>query len=118
VNKGRTARTRGEQIVTDMRWAHSSHAKKHGTERELCHNFATILAYTMGVGHRSVDMTMSFDEAREYLKTKEAVSEDGGLYNLGWYLGWNPGDKEATLDGTFTADDLIAIAVFMKRGVR
>lgn len=32
-----------------------------------------------------------------------AISHDGGLYDLGWYLGWTKGAPEATLDGQFTA---------------
>lgn len=39
-----------------------------------------------------------------------------GLYNLGWYLGWERGADYATLDGQFTAEDLEAIAWWMKNG--
>lgn len=38
-----------------------------------------------------------------------AIKQDG-LYDLGWYLGYTNGDKEATLDGKFTARDLQEIA--------
>jgi hypothetical protein len=55
---------------------------------------------------------MTYDEAAEHLR--ESRSSDGGLYNLGWYLGWNPGAEEATLDGVFTARDLEAIAAYMR----
>lgn len=44
----------------------------------------------------------------------ETISIDGGLYNLGGYLGWTPGDDEAVLDGHFTADQLEAIAWWMR----
>ncbi|MEE7625455.1 hypothetical protein V3O24_04715 [Methylobacter sp. Wu8] len=44
----------------------------------------------------------------------EIFKEDGGLYDLGWYLSWNKGDESATLDGEFTADDLEAIAWWMR----
>jgi len=39
---------------------------------------------------------------------------DGGLFSLGWYLSWTPGDECATLDGMFTADELMEIARHMK----
>ena len=42
-----------------------------------------------------------------------AMAKEGGLYNLGWYLAWTPGDKNATLDGDFTADELRSIAAYM-----
>ena len=58
-------------------------------------------------------MRMSYEDAKEHLRAQEAVSEDGGLFNLGWYLGWEPGKEIATLDGTFTAKDLFAIATYM-----
>lgn len=47
-------------------------------------------------------------------RVNAAVQPDGGLYNLGWYLGWNVGSDTATLDGVFTADDLEAIAAHMR----
>lgn len=43
----------------------------------------------------------------------DAISKDGGLYNLGWYIGWSCGQKEAMLDGTFSADQLRQIADYM-----
>ena len=49
------------------------------------------------------------------MTVKEAVQPDGGLFDLGWYLAWSPGHDTATLDGEFTADDLIAIAEHMKK---
>lgn len=51
------------------------------------------------------------EEARQHVA--EAIQPDGGLFNLGWYLGWTPGDSEAVLDGRFTADELRAIADHM-----
>jgi hypothetical protein len=41
------------------------------------------------------------------------IQPDGGLYDLGWYLAWTPGDKRARLDGEFTAQELRAIADHM-----
>lgn len=42
------------------------------------------------------------------------IKADGSLYDLGWYLSWERGDKHAVLDGDFTADELEAIAKHMK----
>ena len=36
------------------------------------------------------------------------------LSNLGWYLDVAAGDDEACLDGSFSADELEAIAVWMR----
>lgn len=36
------------------------------------------------------------------------------LYSGGWYLSVDTGDETATLDGEFTADDLEAIASWMR----
>ena len=38
----------------------------------------------------------------------------GGLYKLGWYLCWNPKDERARLDGLFSADELEAVAWWMR----
>lgn len=49
-----------------------------------------------------------------------AIAEDNGLNSLGWYLAWGPtwgprwGRLSATLDGEFTADELEAIAWWMR----
>jgi hypothetical protein len=42
------------------------------------------------------------------------------LFSLGWYLGVGANDEKATLDGEFTADELEAIAAWMRdpSGVR
>lgn len=39
---------------------------------------------------------------------------DGSLHSLSWYLFWEKGDVQATLDGDFTADELEAIAWWMR----
>lgn len=44
----------------------------------------------------------------------DAIGADGGLYRLGWSIGWNAGAMSATLDGTFTADELEAIAWWLR----
>lgn len=54
---------------------------------------------------------MTEDQAAEILK--EAIKPSGGLYNLGWYLDWS-GQKTAVMDGEFTADQLEAIAWWMR----
>ena len=57
---------------------------------------------------------MTFDEAKTILG--DSVRPDGGLFNGGWYLAWPgaEGIESATLDGRFTADELEAIAVYMR----
>ena len=55
---------------------------------------------------------MDEKKAKELLAP--AIQTDGWLFNLGWYLNWKLGDKDATLDGSFTADDLEAIAWWMR----
>jgi len=46
---------------------------------------------------------------------KDCIQPDGGLFSLGWYLSWSPGQKEAVLDGEFTAAALRAIAEHMEK---
>lgn len=48
------------------------------------------------------------------LNENKAINKNNNLYNVGWYLGWSIGDKLATLDGEFDAQELEAIACFMK----
>ena len=55
---------------------------------------------------------MNNEQASEILSGE--IQEDGGLYSLGWYLAWTVGYEGATLDGEFTADELEAIAWWMK----
>ncbi len=43
-----------------------------------------------------------------------AAREDGSLGSYGWHLSWRPGDETAELDGDFTADELEAIAKWMR----
>lgn len=55
---------------------------------------------------------MIYNQAAEHLK--DLIQPDGGLYCLGWYTSWSPGDKQAVLDAEYTADDLEAIATYMR----
>ena len=55
---------------------------------------------------------MDEKKAREILK--DIIRTDGGLADLSWYLDWQVGDEEATLDGPFSAEDLEAIAWWMR----
>lgn len=52
-------------------------------------------------------------EERARAELLKCAQPDGGLFDLGWYLAWSPGREDATLDGTFSAYDLRAIADFM-----
>lgn len=56
---------------------------------------------------------MDGDEIKRVLRP-EIFQPDGSLASLGWYLDWPVGDREATLDGAFTADELEAIASWMR----
>lgn len=42
------------------------------------------------------------------------IKADGGLYSLSAYLSWDIGDRQAIIDGEFTADELEAIAWWMR----
>ena len=53
------------------------------------------------------------EEARQTVA--KCVQPDGSLHNLGWFLSWDLGREEATLDGTFTAEELHVIADYMQR---
>ena len=55
---------------------------------------------------------MNEKHSREILDA--AIRSDGSLYFLGWYLYWDINGGEASLDGDFTADQLEAIAWWMK----
>lgn len=55
---------------------------------------------------------MTEQRAREILKVH--VQHDDSLEGDVEYVGWTPGDKEAVLDGRFTADYLEAIAWWMR----
>lgn len=57
---------------------------------------------------------MNEKEAIEILGGR--IHQDGGLFDGGSYLSWSVGDAEATLDSTFTADELEAIAWWMRKG--
>lgn len=49
-----------------------------------------------------------------YKRLKKVITPDGNLYSLNWYLSYNKGAKDACLDGAFTADDLEAIAWWIR----
>lgn len=55
---------------------------------------------------------MTLEEARRLLG--DDIREHGRLYNTSRYLSFIPGEKTACLDSDFTADELEAIAVWMR----
>ena len=57
-------------------------------------------------------MRMDEEAARKILKGY--IEEDGGLYCLGHYLAWSPGDDDICLDCRFSADELEAIVWWMR----
>jgi len=55
---------------------------------------------------------MNISQVKEMLKSE--ITPDGNLSSAGWYLYYCKADKRATLDGEFTADQLEAVAVYMR----
>lgn len=60
----------------------------------------------------STTPAMTLDRAREIMKGE--IQKDGGLYNLGHYLAWIPGESTICLDCNFDAEELEAIVTIMK----
>jgi len=54
------------------------------------------------------------DEERARAILEDDIQEDGSLYCLGRYLSWT-GSNLATLDADFEADELEAIAWWMRK---
>ena len=59
--------------------------------------------------------TQGRKEGEEMSLDPEVIKEDGSLYSLGWYLEWDVGEKNATLDGMFTSQELRDIADHMDK---
>lgn len=55
---------------------------------------------------------MTLEEAKEILK--DEIQPDLGLYCLGHYMAWTPGDKSITLDCSFDVEELEAIVTYIK----
>jgi hypothetical protein len=55
---------------------------------------------------------MNEEKARLILGSR--ITEDGDLYDSLRWLFWDVGDSKASLDDSFTADELEAIAWWMK----
>lgn len=55
---------------------------------------------------------MDIEKAKAHLA--EIITENGGLEDPVNYLSYTPGAGSASLDGEFTAEDLEAIAIFMR----
>ena len=53
-------------------------------------------------------------ELAEAIEALGASVVEAGLYDLGWYLSFSNGETTAKLDGDFSAEDLEAIAVYMR----
>lgn len=54
---------------------------------------------------------MTYEQAKIHLK--DCITDDG-LYSLSWYLSFTNGSANANLDGAFDAEDLEAIACYMR----
>jgi hypothetical protein len=57
---------------------------------------------------------MTLDEALAIFKRDEVQVDEKGLYDLGFYIAYTFGEDTAVLDAHFTADQLEAIAVYMR----
>ncbi len=55
---------------------------------------------------------MDEEQARKILSTW--VQPDGGLYCLGKYISWTPGEQSICLDDYFTPDELEAMVWWMR----
>jgi hypothetical protein len=55
---------------------------------------------------------MDIEKAKIHLA--DQLTGDGGLYDVARYLHYDAGSGQAALDGSFTADDLEAIAAIMR----
>jgi hypothetical protein len=55
---------------------------------------------------------MTFEQASKHLE--DSIDEDTGLNGPGRLLLWVPYDDEVVLDGSFTIEDLEAIAVYVR----
>lgn len=51
---------------------------------------------------------------QSYAILKDFIQDNGVLFDVRKYLSWYVGDETATLDGSFTADELEAIAIYMR----
>ena len=54
------------------------------------------------------------DEAKARGILGKAIQPDNSLYNTGHYIGYDVGDDDVCLDDRFTADELEAIAWWMR----
>lgn len=55
---------------------------------------------------------MTLEEAKNILRAE--ISKNGNLFCNSPYIAYGKGEEAVTLDGDFTADELEAIAVFMR----
>jgi len=55
---------------------------------------------------------MTLKEAKKIIGT--SLKPDGSVHELGQYMYYRPGDLTACLDADFSADDLEALAVYMR----
>lgn len=71
---------------------------------------------TKSIAHSGAGAAMTEERAREILG--KYIQEDGGIYSLGHYMAWTPGDDDACLDCRFSADELEAISFWMRRSLK
>lgn len=59
-------------------------------------------------------LSITNDEAAIEQLGTDSICEDKGLYNLGRYFAWTPGEEDICLDGRFCVRELEAIVYWMK----
>ena len=57
---------------------------------------------------------MNEERARELLSDCDGLDDDGGLFDLGGYVCWEPYERTVCLDGDFTTEYLQAIIWWME----
>lgn len=83
-----------------------------GGEKSAFDEAATDLRELIEGLSRHVVSAMDEKRAREVLGN--AIQPDGGLFNSGQYMAWNPVNKDICLDADFTLEEVEAIAWWMR----
>jgi len=85
-----------------------------GTFTQIDSTKAIIKGLQLGGEMKEGGTEASMDKqgAREILK--DSIRDDGSLYNLGRYIAWTPGHIDACLNCSFTAEELEAVAWWMR----
>lgn len=108
---------KGSMLWARAGWMAALRLSERGTSRAQCSkggycDFEPPCVECKRAASPCVVDAMTEERARTILG--DTIQADGGLYCLGHYTAWTPGDKEACLDCNFAAEELEAIAFWMK----